>query len=225
MLNHEQSEIHSFTHCHPEFDFSTPSFGQFYSLGVKAGPDFSYITNNPSDENFETVPLVGIQGGLVNNFKVSRLFSVQVEALFIQKGFKVKALNIYDQGNEIWLRMNYLSLPVLARFTFPAGSFTFSGLAGGFCAYALNGRYTVKYNQEEPDKSDVEFGNIRHFDAGVCAGAGVGFRVGPGDLFIDFRFDYGLTVYNDWRYLGSGDHAFYSYCLGLGYLFHSGMKN
>ncbi|MEI6898977.1 MAG: porin family protein [Bacteroidota bacterium] len=197
------------------------SFGQNYSLGIKAGPSFSYITNFSPEAYSQKKPLIGVTGGLINNFKLSRIFSLQLEILYVKRGFKEVANGPYSSNATYTHSVNYINLPLLFNFTFPSGAFSFSGKAGGYCAVALSGKLVAEQSTVWNGTQDIEFGNIRKFDAGLCAGVSAGYKLGPGDLFVEARFDYGLTKYKDARYFPNNlDHAYYSLTTGIGYMLH-----
>lgn len=80
------------------------SFGQT-QFGVKAGLNFANVDYNaPSAKNFR----LGLNGGLLTEFRMSNKILVRPEILYSIKGYKFKS------GGTISL--NYVSIPILGGF-------------------------------------------------------------------------------------------------------------
>lgn len=82
----------------------------------------------------------------------------------------------------------------MAKYAF--GSEKISGFvqAGPSFGYGLNGK-TKGENNGNKEEEDIEFGEdgLKRFDFSLAFGAGIGFPVSSGQLFIDLRYLLGLA--------------------------------
>jgi hypothetical protein len=117
---------------------------------------------------FATVPLFG--------------FEVQPEALYVVKGAKSP-----DPIVSIELQLDYLEVPVLARFSRPAPGMRWYAIAGPTFAVRLRAvsRFDFEDGAVEEDYSDL----IERFDFGIAVGGGVEF----GRFVFDGRYTHGLS--------------------------------
>jgi hypothetical protein len=169
---------------------SVKTSGQQLSLGAKAGVGLSNFSNYESNGmDVKRLPNVMVQGGFVLDYGFTKLFGIKAEILFQQKGEVYKDAH---SSAKFKIYFNYITLPILFRVSHSFGNFTLSGGAGPYVGYALNGKLVGI----EPDNnsSKLEFGKdkSRRFDAGLCIDMGGGFKLGPGTLFLDLRYDLGL---------------------------------
>ncbi len=99
---------------------------------------------------------------------------------------------------ESQLILNYLEIPVLAKYSF--GSETIQGFvhAGPSIGYALSGKTKESVNDEE-DETDIDFEEeeLKRLDFSFALGGGIGFDAGPATIFADFRYLLGLTNLDD----------------------------
>ena len=80
-------------------------------IGLKAGYNYATLKGNVSDgANFK--PYHGYYAGITLEFPLSNLFSLQVEGIYNRRGANITS-NTYGKAK---LSLDYLSLPVLARF-------------------------------------------------------------------------------------------------------------
>ncbi len=102
-------------------------------------------------------------------------FNIQPELHWMQKGSTISDIN----GDDITNTMNYLELPVLARFNF-GGSLKLFAFAGPSAGYLLSVNSDNDYLKKD-DFEDIEFG--AHIGAGV----------GIGTFEVDIRYMAGLS--------------------------------
>jgi Outer membrane protein beta-barrel domain len=145
------------------------AFGQqSASFGVKAGVNFANL-------NFEGVAPANSQ------------FALQAEALFSQKGAKSE-----EEGFSSRISLNYIDIPVLARFSTPASSgASFHVFAGPSFGFKTSAEATSEFDGEE-ETEDLD-DQVKGFDLGLVLGAGVEF----GRLVIDGRYAWGMTDINE----------------------------
>lgn len=85
-------------------------------IGLKAGYNYATLKGNVSDSaNFK--PYHGYYAGITLEFPLSNLFSLQVEGIYNRRGANITS-NTYGKAK---LNLDYLSLPVLARFNVGKG--------------------------------------------------------------------------------------------------------
>jgi len=85
-------------------------------IGLKAGYNYATLKGNVSDgANFKSYH--GYYAGITLEFPLSNLFSLQVEGIYNRRGANITS-NTYGKAK---LSLDYLSLPVLARFNVGKG--------------------------------------------------------------------------------------------------------
>ena len=85
-------------------------------IGLKAGYNYATLKGKVSDgANFK--PYHGYYAGITLEFPLSNLFSLQVEGIYNRRGANITS-NTYGKAK---LNLDYLSLPVLARFNVGKG--------------------------------------------------------------------------------------------------------
>jgi opacity protein-like surface antigen len=153
----------------------------FVYVGPKLGTNFSKITNMDmfgADVRMRT----GYQIGAVGEIGLSNSLSFETELVFTSKGMA-------DETRV--KRVNYLSIPLLAKFSFKA-----LGLSK---VYATGGTYNnlrtnarVVY-QDELGESWNETHYYSIIDWGLSLGAGAAYDTKYGLLCLDFRYDLGVV--------------------------------
>ncbi len=118
---------------------------------------------------------LGFAAGLYVEKPLSDMFSLQFEALFVQKGGED------EFGSET---LSYVDIPVLLKVNIPLdGDITPYVYGGGFAGYLIDAKA-----EDNGDSYDIdEF--LDDFNYGVAFGAGVSF----GMFNVDIRYDMGLA--------------------------------
>jgi hypothetical protein len=168
--------------------------GQIFSLGVKAGAGFSYLSHfEKNGEDIKRFTNIMFDGGLTGNVKFTKLVSLQFEILFEQKGENYK-INLTSgtgttETEKMKIYLNYLTLPILVEFSHKFGNFILFGGLGPYIGYALDGKMILG-----SQKVSMKFGKdeFRRFDAGLSADLGCGYKAGPGNIILDLRYNYGF---------------------------------
>ena len=116
---------------------------------------------------------------------------LQPEAVFIQKGTKLKVVN---DDNKI--NVNYLDVPILLKIKLLNSNLLNINLLGGpSFGLALNGEETAG-----GETVDINFGGengLKRFDLGINAGGGVGVNFGSVGVFGDVRYLFGVSDISD----------------------------
>ncbi|PYF72357.1 porin family protein [Pedobacter nutrimenti] len=147
---------------------------QDIQLIPKAGLSLSRQSiSNVSGEGFKT----GFTAGLGLNFQIAKSsFSIQPELNYVSEGTKIK-------GTNLKYNLNYLEIPVLAKYTFGPVYVN----AGPSLGLAVGGK----------EKMEALYGaKINKLDFGIQMGAGVAIPAGKGSILLDGRYALGLTDVN-----------------------------
>ncbi|MBJ6143872.1 porin family protein [Hymenobacter sp. BT559] len=151
---------------------SFASQAQSIKYGIKAGASLTNLSGEDSD-GFKNK--FGFNGGVVANFGLNDMFSIQPEVLYSMKGAK-------EGGTGARLNLNYIDVPVLAKIsTGETGLFFELGPQVGFLASAKAKDDNFSINYKEAFKS-VDFGYA----------AGLGFQAASGPM-IGLRYNGGFT--------------------------------
>jgi len=182
------------------------------TFGTRAGFNYTNMTykydGNKQDINkFKS----GFQIGVVADYKISEVLSIQPGFLFAQQGYKS---TIFTPNSTV--NLNYLQVPINAQFKFPLGRIDLLIQTGPYLGFAINGKF--KYWDENGKKmSDedykeltghevpkISFGNdwgkdtMKSFDFGIGFGAGLqfgniqaglGYNIGLRDLTVHKKKD------------------------------------
>jgi hypothetical protein len=159
---------------------------QNYSAGIKAGVNFANINIEGDGVDVSFDNRTGLVAGGFVVWPVNTVFGVQTEALYSQKGAKIE-----EDGATGTLKLDFLEVPVLARFSSPASNgASFHVFGGPSFGFRLRARSESEFegDSESEDISD----DVERFDLGLVAGAGVEM----GRLVVDGRYTWGMTNLN-----------------------------
>lgn len=188
------------------------------SLMPKVGVTFSDVKFEDDATNDLVKARTGFLVGTGVNFKVSDLFSIQPEFLYIQKGYKQSFL--LGEGD---FRLDYFEIPLLAKFSvgddnkrgyLNLGPQISIGLGGKYkseSALLGNTEGKIKFGDEPINNVDAIYFDNR-IDFGIQAGGGFGVKVGPGLITADFRLILGLGDLYD-----GGKSKNTTFCTNLAY--------
>jgi Outer membrane protein beta-barrel domain len=160
-------------------------------FGVLAGAAFGKVSG--SDVTGDTKIRTGIAAGGFVNIGFSKNFSIEPEALFVQKGAKNT-----QSGVEIKVKISYVEIPVLLKVGFPPKSGTvaphiYAGPYVGFkvgCHFSASQGSISASGDCEDQPLDTK---IKSTDFGATFGGGVD----VGRAIIDVRYDLGFTKIGD----------------------------
>ncbi|MEE1897136.1 porin family protein [Flavobacterium rakeshii] len=157
-------------------DALTPSFG------IKGGVNFASITgddfNSPDSRTSFHV-------GLLAEFPLTEMFSLQAEALYSGQGFESDMDGeIFGGEGKVEYQLDYINVPVLAKVYILDGLSIEAGPQFGF---KVNEEIDANANA---DDGDLNLDEAEDFDFGVAAG--VTFET-PMGLFATGRYTQGFT--------------------------------
>jgi len=174
---------------------STSSYGQF-RFGAKVSLGFNNLTNLSDDAL--SLPMYTFSGGLTANYTFTKIFSLQSELILntLGKNFTKYSSYVNFYGDPIQtdetikIRLHYLEIPLLAKFTiFGNQKVNFNVLAGAFAGYRLSAKQKI---------GDDAFQNVANDYTNFNAGYSLGFGLScmKQRLFFELRGNRGLVNIN-----------------------------
>ncbi len=153
--------------------------------------------------------VLGLTTGLGVNFALTpdKFLSVQPEILYSQKGWAAENNGLVSYDGSY--RLNYLEIPVLLKVNFGGETVRAYVNAGPSVGYLLGGRLSGDWNAlgllggdvggplrftQTPDLLNELDAN--RTEIGLNFGGGAGYAFGGRVLFVDVRYNMGLTDYN-----------------------------
>lgn len=177
------------------------------SLGLKTGVNFANITT--PDISIVNIPDIQanktLTFGAIAEFGISNGFAIQTEANYSKKGFVIdegiplELANIpLPVGVNVRTDLNYIDIPVLAKYNFGNEKVGGYVTAGPTMSFASGGRFRTAANfiidfNVVDQKFDFDDLNISKFDIGASIGAGGTVNLGATKLFIDARYTHGFN--------------------------------
>lgn len=180
---------------------------QTVSFGPRVGVNFATLRVVDAEDEYRKHfndaldYTTGAQFGAVVNFEVSEILSVQPEILYSQRGYQANPVFHENSSNgsaSVNSRMNFLEVPVLAKFSFGVESIKGFVTAGPSVSYFMNGKMKYAFDGKE-EEEDYEFNDYvngikaNRLDIGANVGAGMAFALGTGALNLDVRYGLGLS--------------------------------
>jgi len=157
----------------------------FIYAGPKVGGTFSTISNFSDMTGFDTKNRMAYQIGAVGEFGFTSKLSVETEVLFYSRGTQLA-----DIDGKI--KMNYIGIPILAKYAFKAFGLT--------KVYATGGTFTdIRTGGEWSDQavSSPLSSDFKKFDWGLSFGAGAEYPMDKGIWGLDFRYNVGMSDIHD----------------------------
>ena len=184
----------------------TYTFAQV-SLGLKGGINFANIAipeiaiiNIPDAQANKSFTFGAVaEIGIANGFAIQTELNYTKKGFIINEGIPLEIANIpLPVGVKVTTDLNYMELPILAKYNF--GNEKVGGYltAGPTMSYASNGRFRTAANFIiDLNVIDQEFDfdnlNISKFDVGASIGAGGTVKLGTTKLFMDARYTHGFN--------------------------------
>jgi len=165
----------------------TDEFKTSYSFGIKQGINYSSVLFNPRLKQEITL---GYNGGLVYKFHNERLFGLQLELIFNQKGWTE---NLDTISNSYSRKMNYLEIPLITQIIFGKRETKIYVNLGTSFGFLLSEQENKTINNEDFtfDHYDKKIDN--KFDYSALGEIGTYFNTSFGELQIGVRYQMTLT--------------------------------
>jgi Outer membrane protein beta-barrel domain len=160
-------------------------------LGLVAGLNVARLSGSDLQG---TQNKTGFGGGVYVAIPVTPSFEIQPELLYTAKGVKAS-----DAGVDAALRLNYVEIPVLARWNFTASSVTPHLYAGPAIAFKTGCTFTASAQGTSISTNCADFQSdqgdpvtFAAVDFGVVAGGGLSFDLGGRHATVGARYNVGL---------------------------------
>lgn len=163
------------------FGFTTIQAQDGIQFGAKAGVNFAKLTG---DDVEDADGRTGFHVGVLAEIPVSEKFSVQPELVYSQQGLQQDF-----EGVESKLKLDYLNVPVMAKF-YVADGFAFE--VGPQFGFIMNAETSFEGGGDSVDV-DVK-DDVAGFD--LSLGAGLSYKMATG-LFFQGRYMFGVSNVDD----------------------------
>lgn len=188
----------------------------YAQVGIKGGVNISTPNQTGTDIlslKWETI--AGLIIGGYYRFEINEYFSIQPELYYSRKGGKLEE-GIGGVLVKKTLKIDYLELPLLAKFTIPTeGNLKPSFFAGAYGAIKLSDQ-----GKTEAFGLGIEEGliDVKGSDFGLVFGLGLDFSINGGVFLLDLRYSLGLTNISEQAVLVSDElkNRVFSIMLGFG---------
>lgn len=165
------------------------------SFGIKGGAAAYQITNEIGNTSSTSDRKIGFEAGIFGDFPISSIFSIQPEAVFVQKGGE-ESDDVFGTSS---LTLNYVDVPLLLKINAP--------LDGTVKPYIFGGPY-AGYLIEATADGDEGSQDISEFLEDINYGLKVGLGVKIGSVVIDARYDMGMAnLYAEDEEMGDFDFS------------------
>ena len=153
----------------------------FVYVGPKIGTNFSHITNVANSST-----KTGFQIGAVGEIGLTNMLSFETELVLTSKGMSRPDFNSKE-------RVNYLSIPLLAKLSFKAlGLSRIYATGGMYNNVRINAKeiYSFDENAHEPYVTTERYSVV---DWGLSIGGGAAYDTKYGLICLDLRYDLGIV--------------------------------
>ncbi len=150
-------------------------------VGLKAGLNMANISG---DNTTGIDPKFGVSAGIVTEFELSDVFSLQPEFIFSSQGYQFKESLFFQPEKDIKIKINYLNFPVMAKF-YVIDNFSIE----------VGPQLGLLLSEKRDDGDDIEdIENTNFIDFGM--GFGLGYKMNDG-MFFQLRYNLGFSNIND----------------------------
>ncbi|EGV43942.1 PorT family protein [Bizionia argentinensis JUB59] len=173
-------------------------------FGVKGGVNFANIAGDfgvagISTDLEDAEMKVGFHIGGLAEFKLSEKFALQPELLFSNQGYKSNYLDNDDRKVDYNVNLNYINIPIMAKFMLIEGLAIEAGPQVGFLISAKN-ELNDSNNDLVSDDTKIDSKDLyKTLDFGL--NFGVSYEL-PSGLFFSARYNLGLSKVDDEDYYG-----------------------
>jgi len=179
---------------------------QDFSLGVKAGVNYAGTLTTDSDYNDLFKAVIGPNFGVVAEYGLSDVFSIQGELMYSTSGSLGDGDGLeygefpFELNSNADAKLSYLSIPVLAKYYVTEA---FSLEIGPYFSFLMSAKKDGSFSFVHPqlgevavveyDDEDVKDDQYNSTDVGAAFGAGYELENG---LFFNLRYNLGLADIN-----------------------------
>ena len=217
-----------------------------FTVGIFGGLNIPKLTdnsNNPLSKGYGS--RLGAAFGFTSSYSFNQKFSLRTDLLYSSEGGKRDGMQAFTEassynpsfpaGTYLYADfntktiLNYLELPVMAKYSFPTKSaLKFYVDLGPYLGYLLNAKQVnsgnsyiyyagnpVTSSAQSFDSTASVTGSINRFNVGITGGIGMAHKLCSGNVFLDVRGAYGLI--NIQKYSEDGKSHSGNVCIVVGY--------
>ena len=162
-------------------------FKPYSSFGIKQGINYSSVLFSPGVKQGITL---GYNGGLVYKYQNERLFGLQVELNYIQKGWIEE---FQETDNSYNRKMEYVELPFITHIVLGKRNLKYYVNLGTSFAYLLSEKESVTVNNEDYRREYYEKEIEQAFDYSGLIDLGIVYHSKIGEFQAGFRYQITFT--------------------------------
>ncbi len=180
----------------------TTSVSAQFEIGLKAGAGFNSVTrSNAGRVDVTFHDKMGLDYGIMARYQFNEWFAIRADVEMLSRSHTMKRNLAYVKGVYTDYKFQYLTLPVMADFTFGGEKLRGHFMMGGFVSYWLSANVSGNtfdiYDKIRPFDEKMEFNEYHNrIVAGVAAGPGLSYALSDKiSLELDALIYYDLTSY------------------------------
>lgn len=151
------------------------------SFGLKGGLNLANLTNNDGEADMKA----SVYAGGFMEFRINDFFAISPELIYSRQGFHME-----ESGTKMNLRLNYLNLPILAKFYVTE---RLSVDVGPQVGCLLNTKLWMKSGGETATVDPNDYWELDENSLDVSFAIGLTYNFG--NIFVQGRYNLGLTEY------------------------------
>ena len=156
-------------------------------FGAKGGLNFSSFSGGGHEAFEDPEGLTSFHLGLVAEIPVSYRFSIQPEVLYSGQGYSIAKV---DDGDNIGYQLNYVIVPIMAKFYLIDGLSIEAGPQIGFLV-----DQEIDYDPTSDD-GDISLNEDQFSSTDLSLGLGAAYKINS--FFVYGRYNMGLSgIYDD----------------------------
>ena len=160
------------------------------NLGVLAGLNLANVSVDPEPEGMDLTNRTAFGFGGVLEVGLNESVALRFEPMYLQKGVETAIGEV-----DIEFNLAYLEVPVMLKYAFGTGDTKPYIMAGPTIGFNLSAKQKISAGSES-DEEDIK-DDISSTDFGLGFGGGVNFHTGNNSIFVEVRYNIGLTNVND----------------------------
>jgi hypothetical protein len=137
------------------FIFTLFIFTSAYSQRFNGGVHSGFVVSQLDGDNLGGYNKPGLRAGGWVNTSISGLVILQLELEYIQKGSKISENELLT-GRYYHSRLNYIQVPLLAKYQLAEKLYAEAGLAGGYLFKAIEDKDGAAFLEAEPPFDEFE---------------------------------------------------------------------
>lgn len=160
---------------------------QNFKYGLTAGSNFSVQSETGDLYNNDEIKQ-GWHAGIFGNYYINKIFSLQAELNYDQKG---------SESEKFRKNYEYITTPLLAKWSLGKSKnmpLKFNLFAGPYLGFLVSAESEPK-NAETAHSLDIKR-DTENTEFGVLGGLGIAYPLNSGSILLDFRIGLGLNNFD-----------------------------